>query len=134
MGGANRCCRFARLIGYDGGMRFRPRFTLKLLMLFVAAIGIFCAYQVNWIRQRHEALEELNRANVVFDTEVSAPWSIRLFFERGVPSIAVDPDIATDTQKVSRLKRLFPEATICTPADGLPVNRNPNPSFALIPI
>ena len=37
-------------------MRFRPRFSLKVLMLFVAAVGIFCAYHVNWIRQRHDFL------------------------------------------------------------------------------
>src|SRR5262249_39971634 len=39
-------------------MKFRPRFSLKVLMLLVAAIGIFCAYHVNWIRQRHAFLEK----------------------------------------------------------------------------
>src|SRR5262245_6786631 len=54
----NRFCRFARLIGYDGGMRFRPRFSLKILLLLVAAIAAFCAYQVNWIQQRHVFLAQ----------------------------------------------------------------------------
>ena len=40
-------------------MKLRPRFSLRWLMLFVAAVGIFCAYHVNWIRQRHELLKEL---------------------------------------------------------------------------
>jgi hypothetical protein len=51
-------CRFARLIGYDGGMKFRPRFSLKILLLLVAAIAAFCAYQVNWIQQRHVFLAQ----------------------------------------------------------------------------
>jgi hypothetical protein len=49
-----------------------------MLMLFVAAAGVFCGYHVNWIRQRHEFLtrndarkieyERLKRA-VVFHLE-----------------------------------------------------------------
>jgi hypothetical protein len=41
-------------------MKFRPRFSLKWLMLFVAAVGIFCAYHVNWIHQRHEFVKEVS--------------------------------------------------------------------------
>ena len=37
-------------------MKFRPRFSLKVLMLLVAAIAIVCAYHVNWIHQRHAFL------------------------------------------------------------------------------
>lgn len=38
------------------GMRFRPRFSLKMLLLLVAVVGAICAYHVNWIRQRHALL------------------------------------------------------------------------------
>ena len=51
-------------------MKFRPRFSLKVLMLSVAAVGIFCAYHVNWIRQRHEFLER--------HAAVNAPHDLRL--------------------------------------------------------
>jgi hypothetical protein len=50
--------KFTNLNLVDGGMKLRPRFTLKVLMLFVAAAGIFCAYHVNWIRQRHQYWEQ----------------------------------------------------------------------------
>ena len=48
-------------------MKFpRPRFSLKVLMLFVAVVGIFCAYHVNWIRQRHEFLKKNHNLNCHF--------------------------------------------------------------------
>jgi hypothetical protein len=40
-------------------------------MLFVAAIAAFCAYHVNWIRQRHAFLEkyasEISKFAATFD-------------------------------------------------------------------
>jgi len=39
-------------------MKFRPRFSLKMLLLLVAVIGLFCAYHANWICQRHAFLAE----------------------------------------------------------------------------
>ena len=36
-------------------------------MLFVAAVGIFCAYHVNWIRQRHEFLARNAAKNKPYD-------------------------------------------------------------------
>jgi hypothetical protein len=106
------------------------QFSLRTLFVLVTVLSVWLGYQLNWIRERHKALEELQQTSVVFDTYKPAPWSIRLI-ERGVPSIAVNPDVARDAQKVGRLKRLFPEAMICTPIDGLPVSRSPNPGFAL---
>jgi hypothetical protein len=116
-------------------LRNRCYFQFSLRTLF-ALMTIFCAwpgYQLNWIRERHKALEELQQSRAMFDTYKPAPWSIRLI-ERGVPSIAVDPDVAIDAQRIRELRRLFPEATLCTPVDGLPVSRNPNPGFALEPL
>ena len=48
-------------------MRFRPRFSLKVLMLFVAAMAIFCAYHVNWIRQRHEVFAEISAQRIAIE-------------------------------------------------------------------
>lgn len=106
------------------------QFSLRALFALVTLLCIWLGYQLNWIRARHQVLEELKQSHIVFNAHKPAPWSIRLI-ERGVPSIAVDPDVARDAQRVDKLKRLFPEATICTPIDGLPVSRSPNPGFAL---
>ena len=106
------------------------KFSLRTLFALVTIMCVWLVYQLHWIRERHKALEELQQSNVFFDTHKPAPWSIRLI-ERGVPSIAVDADVARNAQKVGRLKRLFPETTLCTPIDGLPVSRSPNPGFAL---
>jgi hypothetical protein len=106
------------------------QFSLRTLFALMTILCVWLGYQLNWIRERHKALGELQQSSVLFDTHKPAPWSIRLI-ERGVPSIAVDRDVARDARKVRQLKRLFPEATICTTIDGLPVSRSPNPGFAL---
>jgi hypothetical protein len=43
--------------------RFRPRFGLRLLFVFIALVALFCGYHMNWIRQRHRFLAE-NDANL----------------------------------------------------------------------
>jgi len=41
--------RTARLIGYDGGMKFRPRFSLRTLLLVITAAAVLCwGYWVAW--------------------------------------------------------------------------------------
>ena len=43
-------CRLASLIGYDGGMRIRPRFRLRTLFALIAIVSIpmdWVAYQLN---------------------------------------------------------------------------------------
>src|SRR5262245_56318844 len=60
-----RCC-FARLIGYDGGMRI-PRYTLRTLLISVAIVGAIVGLairQFKWIHQRHEFL---SRSDVIDD-------------------------------------------------------------------
>src|SRR5262249_23461026 len=59
-------------------MKFRPRFSLKVLMLFVAAIAIFCAYHVNWIRQRHEFLARNAARTAEHDELRENPYSPKL--------------------------------------------------------
>lgn len=106
------------------------QFSLRTLFALMTVLCIWLGYQLHWIRERHKALAELQQPTIVFFSQTPAPWSLR-WFERGVPSIVVDPDVARDAEKIGRLKRLFPEATISTPIDGLPASRSPNPGFAL---
>jgi hypothetical protein len=61
------------------------QFSLRTLFVLMTMFCVFLAYQLNWIQERHKALEELQQSRVVFDTYKPAPWSIRLI-ERGVPS------------------------------------------------
>ncbi len=110
-------------------------------MLFVAAIGIFCAYHVHWIRQRHELLSEIfaerigieNRrpdaAGIAgFDHRTSSFNLLWLFGEQGherltlafeepltdgrtTPNI-VQAIIDLHREELERAKSLFPEADI----------------------
>jgi hypothetical protein len=43
--------------------RFRPRFSLRWLFVFIALVAVFCGYHINWIRQRH-ALIARNQARM----------------------------------------------------------------------
>ena len=61
------------------------QFSLRTLFALMTILCVWLGYQLNWIRERHKALEELQQSRVVFDTYKPAPWSIRLI-ERGVPS------------------------------------------------
>jgi hypothetical protein len=50
----------------------RPRFGLKILFVIIALVAIFCGYQMNWIRQRHQflALHNINPP----DRTLSGTW------------------------------------------------------------
>ena len=98
------------------------RFSLRTFFVVLTIFGVWLGVQVKWIHDRHEALElEWVCPGAYVDVDYRpAPWSIRLV-EPGVPYISIDPDVAQDPEKVSELKKLFPEAIVETPADGLPL-------------
>ena len=84
-----------------------------MLFVLVTLAGIVCAwaaYQLNWIRQRHEFLATRQRAghnpppHIVDDAEL--PWSLRLFGEKREFAIWVDQS------DYDRAIELFPEAAI----------------------
>jgi len=62
-------CRFARLIGYDGGMGSRLK-----LAVFIAEVAIFGGHYANWIHQRHEFLAR-NDARIAEREELMNPRS-----------------------------------------------------------
>jgi len=89
-------------------MKLRPRFSLKVLMLFVAAVAIFCAYHVNWIRQRHDFLAEkvsIHFAGAAIPAK-RLPWPLVLFGEQSQDMVF------TSQSDADEAKRLFPESHI----------------------
>ena len=104
--------------------RRRPQFTLKGLFVLLTILGVFLAWlgiQIKWVHDRHGALQWVHQSGHGADSYRPAPWSIR-WVERGVPFINIDPVVAHDPEKVRELKRLFPEAVLNTPLDGLPLS------------
>jgi hypothetical protein len=99
------------------GMGFRPRFSLRMLFAMVAVAAVlvgWVAYQLNWIRQRHEFVNRFDN-NTFYDIAhelpydpPQCPWSIRLFGEQPREYIGVPKEFA------DRAKKLFPEATVLT--------------------
>src|SRR5690242_16087160 len=89
----------------------RPRFSLRALFVTMTLLGCligWVVYQLNWIRQRHEAAANAlvsvnlraNREMVIFrgggsiyrglgPASYKAPWQLRLFGEQGHPVILV---------------------------------------------
>ena len=81
------------------------RFGLRTLFLLQAVLAIdWTVYQLNWIRQRHKFLNETQH-HPIFSSE--APWSLRVFGERGVRGIVIQA--CADSGEP---RRLFPEAMI----------------------
>jgi hypothetical protein len=97
-------------------MRLRPQFTLRTLLIAIALLSIpmcWVAYQLNWIRQRHELLAKKLPSRYAAYMEIQpgfpipkAPWQLRLFGEEGRNLIGViEPN-------VPRAIKLFPEAYV----------------------
>jgi hypothetical protein len=100
-----------------------PRFSLRtmLVAVTVACVALsWTGYQLNWIRERRKALAR-NQYYEVLHSRVrdilanwpSAPWTIRIFGEKGVYELVVFPEV-TDSE-LERLKHLFPEADVRRP-------------------
>jgi hypothetical protein len=88
-----------------------PRYSLRTLFVLVALIGIpmgWVAYQLNWIRQRHEFIRTHDLPFYYKGpfTEVRAPWPLRLFGERGEMGMTVPES------QMTRANELFPEAQL----------------------
>jgi hypothetical protein len=91
----------------------RPQFRLWTLFVVVALASVpmaWVAYQLNWIRQRHEFYSHYQISHMFHDgmrlEPLKSPWSLRLFGEspRG--------DIDVLKEFMPEAKRLFPEASV----------------------
>lgn len=118
--------------------RHRFRLSLRSLLIVVTIAGLcfgFIAYQLNWIRRRHEAMDDwykrfgcgpvvaafgqvTSTRGTKTTTEITAapPWGIRIFGEPGYKWIAVgvaDGDWASEDMEIKyRVEKLFPEAQV----------------------
>jgi hypothetical protein len=99
------------------------------MFLAVALVAIpfgWVAYQLNWIRERHSFLAEMNAngrhghgckmatrmGSPVPTTQV--PWSLRIFRENGVEQFWTEEG-ERDAKWIAEAARLFPEAKIVPP-------------------
>jgi hypothetical protein len=109
------------------------RFSLRTLFAVVTVAAVGLAYEMNWIRQRHELIAQANaseesRSHSMWDMYGTtmqpiegnrAPGLLWLFGEKGVrrftvPVSAPKPDKFNeeDRERILRSQRLFPEAEI----------------------
>jgi hypothetical protein len=94
------------------------RFSLQTLFVLVTITGVcagWAAYQLNWIRQRHNYLQNTIITNTDLEAHVdkfvakwkaTCPWSLRLFGESATDYIWA-PIGAEETAR-----RLFPESIL----------------------
>jgi hypothetical protein len=95
--------------------RNRFRYSLRTLFVVVTVaclIGGWVAYQLNWIRQRHEFLLSGNFSVTIrnFDEESKpVPWSLRLFGESRPFGDFFQVPYPEGNPELQRIRRLFPE-------------------------
>jgi hypothetical protein len=93
---------------------FRPRFSLRTLLVLVTVFGCWLGYQLNWIRQRHEFFEQHSYKGLeqlAVELTPRAPGMLWLFGEKGKKVIMVS---RLHWDDAVRAKKLFPESDVCT--------------------
>src|SRR5262245_39893529 len=102
-----------------------PRFKLRTLFVLVAILAIpmaWAAYQLNWIRERHEFIAQyripligpvhyqdvrVNLGGAESQSLTDRPqWSLELFGEKKCPSLTFP------ASELARFNRLFPEGEV----------------------
>jgi hypothetical protein len=92
-----------------------PRYSLRTLFVLIALVGVWSAFQLNWIRQRHKFImtygtgayanyTEIAFYNIPGEQKALAPLSLRLFGEWGWRAVGC-PEA-----QAKRARELFPEA------------------------
>jgi len=104
-------------------------FSLRTLFVAMTVLCVWLGYHLNWIRQRQQAREWLAADEhswyapslVGARTQASAPWSLRLFGEKGCVGIGMDAEQFAGPVPYSpeTLKRLFPEARVDYSREGV---------------
>ena len=133
-----------KLIGIIPNKRWF-RFSLRSLFIVITAFACWLGYYVNWIRDRHQALngveysaniEELNNNVVVtLPPPHPFPWSLTVLGEQPVNAIAI-PGSKSDPgneAKIASFARLFPEADVICISDVPPDDSEDAPQIGLRP-
>ena len=91
-------------------MKFRPRFTLRILLIGIVLLAIpmtWLAYHMNWIWQRHAFLRlEGVIASKPFGMVRPYPWGLKLL---GEPKQHV---MNVPAEHIKRAQELFPESVL----------------------
>jgi hypothetical protein len=102
------------------------RFSLRTLFVLVSIACItagWAAYQLNWIRQRHQFLKRpvgtYGFDGMIVDAE--CPWSLKLFGEKACDAVF------TNKATKQEAKELFPEARIVV-IDAFDGDPEPSPA------
>ena len=106
-----------RLGAWLRGVSWRPRFTLRALLIVTTLLCIGMWIHLHWINERRAAIASGHVTAVpILDSagvETDPPWLLGLFGEPGHALLIVHGyDEAQWQQEESRLARLFPEAEI----------------------
>jgi hypothetical protein len=87
--------------------QFSLRTMFALVMLACVGFGWWVHWSKEWIRQRHEFLDEpIPYTGILMPNRPLAPWGLWLLGEEGFEAIQCEEP------KVELAKRLFPEAII----------------------
>jgi hypothetical protein len=89
------------------------RFSLRTMFVLVTVFCVWLGYQLNWIRQRRDAI----RSDIILSIgtdETRPPGLLWIFGEQGHSQIS---SFRTDEVEINRLEELFPEAQIFVPFD-----------------
>ena len=89
-----------------------PRFTLRAMLVVTTLLCVWCAYSINWIKQRRAAIA--SGYVTIFDPQVGeavplAPGLLWMFGERGYAGISVR---AAPYDERGTVLSLFPEAAV----------------------
>jgi hypothetical protein len=86
-----------------------------LVLVTVLCVPLcWLGYQLNWIRQRHEALAAQRVIDFGGSASVPAPGMLGMFGERGRVNLVVmgRDGMPTDEDDLKRAQELFPEANV----------------------
>lgn len=92
------------------------RFSVRTMFVLVTLLCIYLGWVMNWEWKRQAYLKENDVAGPYLNDDgsevesVLAPWSLRIFADKGVPILYLYP---TEEQELIRASRLFPEAKVC---------------------
>lgn len=90
---------------------WRPRFSIRALLVVMTLFVVFFGYHLNWILQRRAALDGIHIRN---DGDPSqevqrGPGLLFLFAEPGYPDLSVSRLLWSSEQSRERLRSLFTE-------------------------